>query len=113
LSHDGTFDTNAWVSLQYEIPNYRKKRLLRDRGVRERLLDPVVRANRIHTNIDTTNNYLALVNPTTGGAYNLMHVNPNATVPGGRYVRASICHDAAGEDSQQRGLRHYSHPAQR
>jgi hypothetical protein len=82
LSHDGTFDTNAWVSLQYEIPNYRKKRLLRDRGVRERLLDPVVRANRIHTNIDTTNNYLALVNPTTGGAYNLMHVNPNATVPG-------------------------------
>lgn len=82
LSHDGTFDTNAWVSLQYEIPNYRKKRLLRDRGVRERLLDPVVRASRIHTNIDTTNNYLALVNPTTGGAYNLMHVNPNATVPG-------------------------------
>jgi hypothetical protein len=82
LTHDGTFDTNAWVNLQYEIPNYRQKRTLRDRGTRERLMDPVVRAGRIHSHIDTLSNHEAQINPMTGMAWNLIHVDPNLLAAG-------------------------------
>lgn len=82
LTHDGTFDTNAWVNLQYEIPNYRQKRTLRDRGTRERLMDPVVRAGRIHSRIDTLSNHEAQINPNTGVAWNLIHVDPNQLAVG-------------------------------
>ena len=82
LTHDGKFDTNAWVNLQYEIPNYRKKRALRERGVRERLMDPVVRASRIHSRIDTTSNFEAVINQSTGSAWSIVHVDPNLAAPG-------------------------------
>lgn len=81
LTTDDTFGTNSWVSLSYTIPNYRNRRILRPTEVRERLQDPVVRSNRIHTNIDTTNDNEALLNK-NGLAYTLIHVNPNATAAG-------------------------------
>lgn len=82
LTHDGKFDTNAWVNLQYEIPNYRRKRALRDRGVRERLMDPVVRATRIHSRIDTTSHFEAVINQNTGNAWSIINVDPNLAAAG-------------------------------
>ena len=107
LTSDDTFGTNIWTALQYEIPNYKDRRILRPHSsVRERLQDPVYRHNRVHENIDTTVTLEALVNNgedfnnnglldagedidcdgvlDTGSAlpYFLTHVNPNATGPG-------------------------------
>lgn len=82
LTTDEKFDTNAWVSLQYEIPNYRNRRTLKPRRTPERLMDPVVRANRIQTHIDSVVSPEALVNTATGTAYNMLHVDPNATAAG-------------------------------
>ena len=39
LTTDDTFGTNSWVSLQYQIPNYKCRRILRPGTVRERLQD--------------------------------------------------------------------------
>ncbi len=82
LTTDEKFDTNAWVSLQYEIPNYRRLRTLKPRVTRERLMDPVVRQNRIQTHIDSVVSPEALINTATGVAYNVINVDPNATAPG-------------------------------
>jgi len=82
LTTDRTFGMNSWVSLQYDIPNYRNRRVLRDSPVRERLQDPVYRNNRIHTNIDRTSYAEACINSATGLAYNLMYVDPNSTASG-------------------------------
>jgi hypothetical protein len=79
LTSDDTFGTNSWVSLQYDIPNYKNRRVLRDSPVRDRLQDPVIRNNRIHTNIDRTSVAEACINSATGLAYNLMYVDPNST----------------------------------
>jgi hypothetical protein len=81
LTTDDTFGTNSWVSLAYTIPNYRDRRFLKPTDVRERLQDPVMRSNRIHTNIDTKNNDEALLNK-NGLAYTVMHVDPNAATAG-------------------------------
>jgi hypothetical protein len=107
LTSDDTFGTNIWTALQYEIPNYKDRRILRPHtSVRERLQDPVYRHNRVHENIDTTIGLEALVNngedfnnnglldagedidcdgildAGTGLPYFLTHVDPNATGPG-------------------------------
>jgi hypothetical protein len=82
LTTDDTFGTNSWVSLQYDLPNYKDQKVFRPRVVRERLQDPVVRANRIHTNIDAVIRPEALINPDTGLAYRFIHVNPDATLAG-------------------------------
>ncbi|MFO1000401.1 MAG: inverse autotransporter beta domain-containing protein [Planctomycetaceae bacterium] len=107
LTTDEKFGTNVWTSLQYEIPNYKDRRILRPHtSVRERLQDPVYRHNRVHENIDTTLTLEALVNNGedfnnnglldagedldcdgildlgTALPYFLTHVNPNATGPG-------------------------------
>ena len=79
LTSDDTFGTNSWVSLQYDIPNYKNRRVLRPSSVRDRLQDPVVRDNRIHTNIDRFSAAEACINGATGLAYNLIYVDPNAT----------------------------------
>jgi len=107
LTSDDTFGTNIWTALQYEIPNYKDRRILRPHSsVRERLQDPVYRHNRVHESIDTTVTLEALVNHgedfnnnglldagedidcdgilDTGSAlpYFLTHIDPNATAPG-------------------------------
>ncbi len=107
LTSDDTFGTNIWTALQYEIPNYKDRRVLRPHSsVRERLQDPVYRHNRVHESIDTTVTLEALVNHgedfnnnglldagedidcdgilDTGSAlpYFLTHIDPNATDPG-------------------------------
>lgn len=107
LTSDDTFGTNIWTALQYEIPNYKDRRVLRPHSsVRERLQDPVYRHNRVHESIDTTVTLEALVNNgedfnnnglldagedidcdgilDTGSAlpYFLTHIDPNATAPG-------------------------------
>lgn len=82
LTTDDTFGTNSWVSLQYNIPNYKAKRILKPDNVRERLQDPVIRDNRIHTNIDNVVAPEAVVNNKTGLPYYLMYVDPNATASG-------------------------------
>lgn len=103
FTDDDTFGTNAFVNIQYEIPNYKTRAAFRPRAsVRERLMDPVVRHNRVHTNIDTNIALDAVINngydfnnngildpgenlncdgilyTGTGGAYFVMHVNPDA-----------------------------------
>ena len=107
LTSDDTFGTNIWTALQYEIPNYKDRRILRPHtSVRERLQDPVYRHNRVHENVDTTIGLEALVNngedfnnnglldagedidcdgildTGTGLPYFLTHVDPNVTGPG-------------------------------
>lgn len=82
LAHDGTFDTNAFVGIQYEIPNYRQQRTFRPRITRERLMDPVIRANRIHQRIDTIVRNDAIINAATSNPWSLMYVDPNQLVPG-------------------------------
>ncbi len=106
LTTDREFGTNTWVSLQYEIPNYKNRRTLRPRNVRERLQDPVVRNTRIQTNIDSSIarealinhgedfnnnglldagedlNYDGILDMGTGLAYNLLFVDPNAAGAG-------------------------------
>lgn len=83
LTTDDTFGKNVWVGLQYSIPNYKsEQRFLRPRTVRERLQDPVVRSNRIHTNIDGRVVPEVLIDPNDGLAYTFIHVNPDATVDG-------------------------------
>ncbi len=107
LTSDDTFGTNIWTALQYEIPNYKDRRILRPHtSVRERLQDPVYRHNRVHENIDTTIGLEALVNngedfnnnglldagedidcdgildAGTGLPFFLTHVDPNATSAG-------------------------------
>jgi len=82
LTTDHTFGTNSWVSLQYDLPNYKNRRVLRPSTVRERLQDPVVRDNRIHVNRDARSINDALINTSTGLAYNILNVNPNATAVG-------------------------------
>ena len=82
LTTDDTFGTNSWVSLQYDIPNYKNRRVLRPSTVRERLQDPVVRDNRIHINRDSRSLNEAVINSATGLAYNILYVDPNATTAG-------------------------------
>ncbi len=82
LTTDDTFGTNSWVSLQYDIPNYKNRRVMRDSPVRDRLQDPVVRDNRIHVNRDSRTLNEAVINATTGLAYNILNVDPNATAAG-------------------------------
>ena len=82
LAHDGTFDTNAFVGIQYEIPNYRQQRTFRPRITRERLMDPVIRSNRIHQRIDTIVRNDAIINAATSNPWNLIYVDPNLLVPG-------------------------------
>jgi len=82
LAHDGTFDTNTFVGIQYEIPNYRQQRTFRPRVTRERLMDPVSRANRIHQRIDTIVQNDAIINPLSGNPWNLIYVDPNLALPG-------------------------------
>jgi hypothetical protein len=82
LAHDGTFDTNTFVGVQYEIPNYRQQRTFRPRVTRERLMDPVVRANRIHQRIDTVVRNEAIINPLSANPWSVLYVDPNLLVPG-------------------------------
>lgn len=82
LTTDDTFGTNSWVSLQYDLPNYKNRRVMRPSSVRERLQDPVVRDNRIHVNRDSRSINDAVINSSTGLAYNILNVNPNATALG-------------------------------
>ncbi|MDA1232108.1 MAG: hypothetical protein O2856_15145, partial [Planctomycetota bacterium] len=82
LTTDRTFGVNSWVSLQYDLPNYKNRRVLRRSTVRERLQDPVVRDNRIHVNRDTRDQFDAVVNSLTGVGYNFLHVDPNRTTVG-------------------------------
>ena len=82
LTTDATFGTNSWVSLQYDLPNYKNRRVLRPSTVRERLQDPVVRDNQIHVNRDNRSLFEACINTTTGLAFNILNVNPNATLAG-------------------------------
>lgn len=82
LTTDDTFGTNSWVSLQYDLPNYKNKRIFRPSTVRDRLQDPVVRDNRIHVNRDARAVNTAVINIATGLAYNILNVNPNATALG-------------------------------
>jgi hypothetical protein len=82
LAHDGTFDTNAFVGIQYEIPNYRHHRTFRPRMTRERLMDPVVRSNRIQQRIDTIVKNDAIINAQSGNPWSIVYVDPNLGVPG-------------------------------
>ncbi|MFM7040369.1 MAG: beta strand repeat-containing protein [Planctomycetaceae bacterium] len=82
LAHDGTFDTNTFVGIQYEIPNYRQQRTFRPRMTRERLMDPVVRSNRIQQRIDTIVKNDAIINAQSGNPWNIVYVDPNLGVPG-------------------------------
>ncbi|MEJ7596129.1 MAG: inverse autotransporter beta domain-containing protein, partial [Planctomycetaceae bacterium] len=82
LTTDDTFGTNSWVSLQYDLPNYKNRRVFRPSSVRDRLQDPVVRDNRIHVNRDARALNEAVINTSTGLAYNILNVNPNATTAG-------------------------------
>ncbi len=82
LTTDDTFGTNSWVSLQYDIPNYKNRRVFRPSSVRDRLQDPVVRDNRIHVNRDNRTLNEAVINTATGVAFNILNVNPNATLAG-------------------------------
>lgn len=79
---DDTFGTNSWVSIAYTIPNYRERAIFQPRNVRDRLADPVVRSNRVHSNIDIIDVPEAVVNEKTGSAYNLVYVDPNRTLDG-------------------------------
>ncbi len=82
LTTDDTFGTNSWVSMQYSIPNYKNKRILRPSGVRERLQDPVIRQNRVHAHIDESIVPEAIVNADKNRPYFLMYVDPNASANG-------------------------------
>ena len=82
VTTDDTFDENVWVGMTYSFPNYKAQRTLRPRNTRERLQDPVVRQNRIQTHIDQVIVPEALVNHNSGALWNLVHVDPNATLPG-------------------------------
>ena len=82
LTTDDTFGTNSWVSLQYDLPNYKNRRVFRPTSVRDRLQDPVVRDNRIHVNRDARALNEAVINAATGLAYNILNVNPNAMTAG-------------------------------
>jgi hypothetical protein len=82
LAHDGTFDTNTFVGIQYEIPNYRQHRTFRPRVTRERLMDPVVRSNRIQQRIDTIIKNDAIINAQSGNPWNIVYVDPNLGIPG-------------------------------
>ena len=82
LTSDDTFGTNSWVSLQYEIPNYKNRRVLRDAPVRDRLSDPVFRNNRIRTNIDAVVTREAQINSKTAAPFFISYVDPNATLAG-------------------------------
>lgn len=82
LTTDRTFGVNSWVSLQYDLPNYKNRRVLRRSTVRERLQDPVVRDNRIHVHRDSRDQFDAVINSITGVGYNFLHVDPNRTTVG-------------------------------
>jgi hypothetical protein len=82
LTTDDTFGTNSWVGLQYQIPNYKTVRTLKPGTVRERLQDPVYRNNRIQTHIDTESQAVVQIDCSTGLAWNIMYVNPNAAAAG-------------------------------
>jgi len=82
LTTDRTFGMNSWVSLQYDLPNYKNRRVLRRSSVRDRLQDPVVRDNRIHVHRDTQFVYNPVINTATGVGYKLLYVDPNRTTAG-------------------------------
>lgn len=81
-TNDDTFGVNSWVSIAYTLPNYGERTILQPRCVRDRLADPVVRSNRIHSNIDVVDVPEAVINAKTGSAYNIVYVNPNSTLTG-------------------------------
>ena len=82
LTTDRTFGMNSWVSLQYDLPNYKNRGVLRRSTVREQLQDPVVRDNRIHVHRDTRLVYNPVINTATGVGFKLLYVDPNRTTAG-------------------------------
>lgn len=81
-TNDGTFGTNAYVSIAYEIPSYRQRAIFQPRSVRSRLGDPVQRSARIHGNIDAVNELAPVVNQKTNRNFRLAYVDPNSTSEG-------------------------------
>ena len=92
LTTDRTFGMNSWVSLQYDLPNYKNRRVMRPSTVRERLRDPVVRDNRIHVHRDTRILHDAVVNTATGVGYKLLYVDPNRTTAVQVRLRIHMAH---------------------
>ena len=79
FTNDGTFGTNSWAGISYEIPNYRERSILEPRRVRDRLPDPVRRHNRVHHQLDVVQRNEAVINPKTGLPYFIVYVNPDFT----------------------------------
>lgn len=77
-TQDDTFGSNGWVSVAYQIPNYRERTIFQPKSVHSRLADPVYRSNRIHTNIDEVNTPELVMNEKTGRNYRIAWVNPNS-----------------------------------
>lgn len=79
---DRVFGTNAYATLSLTIPNGKEPRFLRPRRVRERMQDRVVREMRIATKTQESFRKEAAINPADNQPYYLLHVNPDAGVPG-------------------------------
>lgn len=81
-TYDDTFGSNGWVSVAYEIPNYRERAIFQPKSVRSRLADPVYRSNRVHSNVDEVNMPEPVLNEKTNRNYSLAYVDPNSSTAG-------------------------------
>ena len=82
-TNDDTLGRNTWAGFTVSLTNWRQRRFLKPRIVRQRLADPVRRSSRIHTNIDTQLVTTEAVNAATGSAYSIVYVDPNLLTSGG------------------------------
>lgn len=77
-TNDDTFGSNFSLNFEFTMPASGPVRWLRQRPVAASLTDSVQRRYRIPVNATTDTRSMAAINPKTGEAYNVAHIDPNA-----------------------------------
>lgn len=76
---DHVFQANTQFQVQITLPDGMPSRWLRQKRVRDRLVDPVWRNYRIAVRDEVVNSNVAAINPADGLPYFVAHINPNVT----------------------------------
>jgi hypothetical protein len=79
---DGVFGDNAYANVSLSFPPGRRTRWFRQRPVRERLADRVVRNGRIAARVRSESQIIFAINPADNQPYFIVHVDPNKTIQG-------------------------------
>ncbi|MEO1999449.1 MAG: inverse autotransporter beta domain-containing protein, partial [Planctomycetaceae bacterium] len=80
--NDRLFGRNAFATIGVTLPDGKRPRFMRPRRVRERLVGRVVREARIPVDTLVSTSTELAINPADSAAFQVLHVDPNASASG-------------------------------